>query len=86
MWEVVHVLVSGIILFIARTIIMADTSVVPSKKFVINLEQPCASMCTNFSGTLLAVVGRKGTVQYVHAISDILCDFFLDPNSYILCK
>ena len=37
-----------------------DGSQVLSKKLVVNLEQPCASMCTNFSGTLLAVVGRKG--------------------------
>ena len=61
---------------------MADTSVVPSKKFVINLEQPCASMCTNFSGILLAVVGRKGTVQYVHACALYLIFyviFFLIP-------
>lgn len=43
-----------------------DISVVPPKKFIVNLEQPCASMCTNFPGTLLAVVGRKGTfVLYV---------------------
>ena len=45
---------------------IVDTSVVPSKKFIINLEQPCASMC--ISGTLLAVVGRKGSVHLLHPV------------------
>ena len=41
----------------------------PFKKFIINLEQPCASMCTNSSGTLLAVVGRKGNIMHVHVVN-----------------
>ena len=45
-----------------------DISMVLSKKFVINLEQPCASMCMNHLGTLLAVVGRKGSVLCTYCI------------------
>jgi len=34
----------------------------PYRKLVVNVENPCASLCINHSRNLLAVVGRKGKV------------------------
>ncbi len=47
---------------------MGVAALPPHAKVVVNVENPCSSLCTNTNKNLLAVVGRKGEKMGMDAI------------------